>query len=258
MKPVLAVMFALALMPIAAAQGTEAPKPPERPAQDPKAVAMIEKLDALMYRPRAAGLTDLEFTAKLQGGFNLQVRWKDPDRMRADLVVPADAPDDAKKRLELIKARFEPDAKKHAASFVVMQTGEVLREKHKDDELVLAGPNQVKIVARSDASKASFKEQTLTFNDQGLVTQVKVVAPNGFESAIEPKYVEWGGKQVYQSLKTTIGKDETLVSFDYVNVGTFLMVKKVTTTPKTGASQSLEFEGFKANAGIDDKVFETK
>jgi hypothetical protein len=259
MKCALTVLFLSGVLRLAACQDPVAPKPAEKPPQDPKALAMLEKLDSLLYRPRDAGLKDLEFTAKLPGGFNLLVRWKDPERVRADLVVPPDAPANVKKQLELVKPRFEADARKHAQPFVTMQLGEVLRDKHKDDEVVLAGANQVKIVARSDASKASFKEQTLTFNEQGLVTQAKVVAPTGLESTIDPKFTESNGKHVYQSMKTTIGTETSTVTFEYVNAGAFVLVKKVTTTAaKGGASQALEFDGFKTNAGIEDGVFEAK
>jgi hypothetical protein len=252
------VLFSvLALASLAAAQEPVTPKPAERPAQDPKALAMLEKLDSLLYVPRAVGLKDLEFTSKLPNGFQLLVRWKEPDRVRAELVVPPDAPAAVKKQLELVKPRFEDEARKYAPSFAATQIGEVLRDKYKDDEITLVAPNQVKIVARSEVSKASFKEHTLTFNDQGLGTQVKVVAPNGVENTIEPTYVELKGKRVYGSIKTKFGKEETVVTFEHVEAGDFLFVKKMTTTAaKGGAPQALEYEGFKANSGLDDKVFE--
>lgn len=266
MKRLSALLFVLTFaLGVAAAQQPEAPKPAERPPQDPKAVAMLEKFDSLVYIPRAAGLKDLEFTLKLPVGFNVLVRWKaSPDRARADLVVPEDAPAGIKKQLEIRKSTVEADARKQAVPLSVTQVGEVQRDKYKDDEIVLVAPNQVKIVARSEASKSAFKEHTVTFNDQGLVTLVKVVAPNNFESTIEPTFAESNGKHAYQSIKTTIGRQETIVAYEYVSAGSFQFVKKITTTAKGSGDllapppQSIEFDGFKPNAGIDDAVFEGK
>jgi hypothetical protein len=252
MKLVLTLTFVLGAFEAAF---TQEPAAPARPPQDPKALAMLEKLDSLVYSPRAAGLKDLEFTVKLPVGFHLLLRWKAPNLLRADLVVPPDAPAQIKKQLELSKANFEAEARKSAPSFAVTQLGEVLRDKHNGDEISLVAPNEVKIVARSEASKAAFKEQTLTFNEQGLVTRARMTAPNGLENVIEPTFIEKDGKHVYQSLKTTIGKQETVAAYEYVNAGTFLMVKKITVTAKGSPPQALEFDGFKANAGIADEVF---
>ena len=74
-----------------------------------------------------------------------------------------------KRQLEFVKPKFESEARKNAMPFVTMQLGESLREKHKDDDVSLAGPNEVKIVAKSEASKAQFKEEILTFDERGLL-----------------------------------------------------------------------------------------
>ena len=85
MKPALIVLFTLGVVVTGAAQGNDAA--PDKAQQDPKAIAMLEKLDSLLYSPRTAGLKDLEFFAKLPGGFNILIRWKTPDRVKAELVV---------------------------------------------------------------------------------------------------------------------------------------------------------------------------
>jgi hypothetical protein len=236
-----------------------AQQPEARPPQDPKAVALLERLDSLLYIPRSAGLKDLEFIVKLPVGFQVIVKWKAaPDRARADLVVPPETPATSKKQLEILKPTVEAEARKRAMSFATTQIGEVLRDRYKDDEIILLSPNQVKIVARSAPSLAAFKEHTITFNDLGLVTMVKVVAPTGREDSIEPTFTEWNGKQLYRTLKTTIGRQETLASYEYVDVGAFRLVKKITTTVKGQPPEALEFDGFKVNAGIDDAAFEEK
>jgi hypothetical protein len=255
MKPALIVLFTLGVVVTGAAQGNDAA--PAKPQQDPKAVAMLEKLDSLQYSPRTAGLKDLEFFAKLPGKFNILIRWKAPDRVKAELVVAPETPPEIRKQMEFIKPKFEAEARKNAMPFVTMQLGESLREKHKDDDVTLAGPNEVKIVAKCEESKASFKEEVLTFDERGLVTRVKVVAPTGMESVIDPKFVErTPGRFSYESLKTTIGKDESVVSFEYVTVGDFTFVGKVITKQKDGEPRPLEFGGFKANSGLDDKIFD--
>jgi hypothetical protein len=255
MKPALIVLFTLGVVVAGAAQVTDVA--PAQAQQDPKALAMLEKLDSLLYSPRTAGLKDLEFFAKLPNKFNILIRWKTPDRVRAELVVPPDSPADMKRQLEFIKPKFEAEARKNAMPFVTMQLGESLREKHKDDDVTLAGPNEVRIVAKCEASKSSFKEQVLTIDDRGLASRVRVVAPTGLESVIEPKYVERSpGRFSYESLKTTIGKDESVVGFEYVTVGDFTFVGKVITKPKDGEPRPLEFGGFKANSGLEDKLFE--
>lgn len=253
----LVVAFVLGCAGFALAQDTEAPKPPDRPRQDAEALKLIERFDSLLYMPRAAGLKDLEFTVRLPGGFDLLVRWKEPDRVKASLAVAADAPADHKKQLELIAPKFEPEAKKHAPSFVSTQIGEPLRDKHKDDELTMIAPGQVKIVARSEASTAQFKEQALSFDDRGLVTRVKVVAPTGLESVILPTFAPLGGRFVYQAMKTTIAKEESTVTFEYVEAGGFHMIGTLTTASKSMREpQKLVFAGFKPNSGLDDKLFE--
>lgn len=254
MKPALIVLFTLGVVVTGAAQVADVAS--GKAQQDPKAVAMLEKLDSLQYSPRTAGLKDLEFFAKLPGGFNILIRWKAPDRIKAELVVSPESPPELRKQMEFIKPKFEAEARKNAMPFVTMQLGESLREKHKDDDVTLAGPNEVKIVAKSEESKASFKEEVLTIDERGLASKVRVVAPTGAESVIEPKYVERSGKFSYESLKTTIGKDEAVVSFEYVTVGDFTFVGKVVTKPKDGQPRPLEFGGFKANSGLDDKLFE--
>ena len=255
MKPALIVLFTLGVVVNGLAQVPDVAA--GKAQQDPKAVAMLEKLDSLQYSPRTAGLKDLEFFAKLPGGFNILIRWKTPDRVKAELVVSPESPPEMKKQMEFIKPKFEAEARKNAMPFVTMQLGESLREKHKGDDVTLAGPNEVKIVAKSEESKASFKEEVLTFDERGLVTRVKVVAPTGAESVIEPKFVERApGRFSYESLKTTIGKDESVVAFEYVTVGDFSFVGRVTTKPKDGQPRALEFGGFKANSGLDDKIFD--
>jgi len=254
MKPALIVLFTLGVVVTGAAQGNDGV--PAKAQQDPKAMAMLEKFDSLLYSARTAGLKDLEFFAKLPNGFNVLTRWKAPDRIKAELVVSPDSPPGMKKQMEFIKPKFEAEARKNAMPLVTVQLGESLREKHKGDDVTLAGPNEVKIVAKSEASKAEFKEEVLSFDDRGLVTRVKVVAPTDMESVIEPKYGERsGGKFSYESLKTTIGKEES-VAFEYVTVGDFTFVGKVTTTQKGGQPRALEFGGFKANSGLDDKIFD--
>jgi hypothetical protein len=140
--------------------------------------------------------------------------------------------------------------------------GEVLHEQHKDDDVILAAPNEVRIVARSEASKASMKEQVLTFDEAGLVKRARVTGPTGAEITLEPTYTAWNGKHVYESLKTIFGPDnQQTVSFEYAVVEGFLLAKKLT-TKGTGRSKSsegtLEFRDLKVNTGLDDKLFEPR
>lgn len=260
MKCALTVVFMLGCVAAIVAQGSEAPQAPKK--QDPEALKLIERYDSLLYIPRAAGLKDLEFTTKLPSGHNLVLRWKEPDKKKADLVVPADAPADRARQLAFVIPKFQDDARKHGPSFIdPLQTGEILHEKHKDDDITLVAPNQIRIVARSEGSKRMFKEETLTFDDQGLVKQARVVSPAGLESVLEPTFTPWNGKHVYQVLKTKIGQEEQVVTFDYGIFDNVMLVKKVVTSAKVDGKtreQVLEFFDFKVNTGLDDKLFEEK
>jgi hypothetical protein len=238
-------------------QGADAPAPPEKK-QDAGALKLVERFDSLVYAPRAAGLKDVEFTTRLPNGLDLVIRWKAPDAVASDLRVPADTPEKNVEPLKLIVPVYRAEAARHAPSFAKIIAGEVLLEQHKDDDLTLVSPNVVKIVARSDSSKAIFKEQTLTFDEAGLVKQAVVTAPTGLVSTLEPTFAPWNGRHVYQTLKTTMGTDEQKVTFEYEHVEPFMLVKKLTTEAKVRGKVtkgSLEFRDFKPNAGIQDVSF---
>src|SRR5262249_22944658 len=151
--------------------------------QDPAAVKMIERFDNLRYVPRAEGLKDLQFTVRMpvtkEAGIDLVVRWKAPDKIAAELAVPADAPEGLKRQLSILSTQKRAEAKTMAGPMVAMQIGELSGDKVKDDDIALAGPNQVKITARSAGSKAQFKEQLLTFDDRGLAKLAELTAPTG-------------------------------------------------------------------------------
>jgi hypothetical protein len=251
-------LLAFILSGVAAAFGQEPAAPAEKK-QDAEALKLIERFDALMHVPRAAGLKDVEFVTRLPSRLDLVLRWKHPDKVASDLTVAEDAPAAEVEPLKRIIPAHRAEAAKHAASFVKIVTGEVLGEQHKDDDVTLEAPNQIRIVARSDASKAVFKEQALTFDEQGLVKQARVTAPTGLVSTLEPTFAPWKGKHLYQSLKTSIGPDQQTVTFEYEQVGEFMLVKKLTTksTVRGKATEAtLELRGFKANSGLDDKLFE--
>jgi hypothetical protein len=261
LNPALAAVF-FAVAAIVAAQEVQPAKPPEK-RQDPEAIALIERFDGLLYAPRTSGLEDLEFTTKLPSGHHLVLKWKQPDKIQADLVVPADAPPEVARQLGLVIPKFQDEARKHASKFVDMEIGEVLREKHKDDDVILAGKNQVRIVARSEASKSVFKEQTLTFDERGLIKSTRVTAPTGVESTIEPTFMAWSGKHVYQSMKTRVAtsQEDSTVTFEYSVVESIMLVKKVGLASKVGGKareQVLEFFDFKVNRGIEDKAFDER
>jgi hypothetical protein len=200
MKSVFAVVLMFGCLDAVVAQ--DPPKPSEK-RQDPEAVKLVERFDALLYVPRAEALRDLEFATKLPSGHHLVLRWKQPDQIKSELVVPADAPPDRARQLAYVIPKDQEEAQKHAPRFVDLEIGEVLHQKHKDDDILLVAPNQVKIVARSEATKAVLKEQTLVFDQQGLITQTKIISPTGVESTLAPTYTTWNGKQVYQTLKSS-------------------------------------------------------
>jgi hypothetical protein len=269
MKRVWIVIVAFVALPAALAQAPAQPASPppaaEKPVQDAAAVKLIERCDALRHVPRAEGLVDLQFIVRLPMplGLDLAVSWKAPDKVAGAFVVPDDAPPDRLKQLTITAAEKGSHAKGMAGPFVQMMIGEVLRDTYKDDEITLAAANQVKIVPKSATSKSTFKEQVLTFDDRGLLKQVKITSPTGSESVMNPAFVEWNKKFVYQSMTTTIGKTETSVSFEYGNAGDFLLVKKATMSVKMPGkpepqTQILEFRSPKVNTGLDDKLFEEK
>lgn len=247
----------------AAASFAQNPEPArQEPARDPAAMKLIERYDSVRLIPRVEGLKDLQFTARLPIGLDLAVRWKAPDKLAADLVVPADAPEDRVRQLTVMAAQKRAEARPMAAPMLPMFLGEVYAETIKDDEVSLAAPNQVKVVAKSPASRARFKEQLLTFDDRGLIKSAEVTAPTGATSKQEPVFVEMNKKFVYQGVKTTMGKIESSVAFEYAPAGDFVLVKKATMSAKgqgpAQPPQTLEFRDVKANAGIDDKAFEEK
>jgi hypothetical protein len=256
MKSALTVVLMLGCLGALAAQEPEARK------QDAEAVKLLERFDALRHVPRAAGLKDLQFAARLPSGHDLVLRWKAPDKMASELVVPADAPADRARQLQFVIPKFQAEARKFERAFLDLQLGELLWEDHKGDDVVLAAPNQVRIVAKSEKSRRTFKEQLITFDEQGLVKQARVTSPTGGESIMEPTFTQWNGKHLYQSLNTRIGTNEQTISFEYAEHGGMMLLKKVVTTTKVDgkaqAPRTLEFSDVKVNTGLDDKLFEAK
>jgi hypothetical protein len=263
-RPEMNRVWILALTAVAAtAAFGQNPQPgQDKPSQDPAAMKLIERFDSIRLVPRAEGLKDLQFTARLPIGIDLAVKWKAPDKLAADLVVPADAPADRAKQLTVMASQKRGEARQMAAPMIPMFLGEIFAETVKDDEVSLVGPNQVKVVAKSPASRAQFKEQLLTFDDRGLIKSADVTAPTGASSKQEPTFVEVNKKFAYQSVKTTIGKSESSVTFEYAPADGLVLVRKATMSAKGAGPatppQVLEFRDVKANAGIDDQVFEEK
>src|SRR5215471_15769816 len=92
--------FLLGVLGNAAAQTP--PPAAEKPTQDPAAMKMIERFDSLRYVARSEGLKDLQFTIRMpvikEAGLDLVARWKAPDKIAADLVLPGDVPEDFQKQ----------------------------------------------------------------------------------------------------------------------------------------------------------------
>jgi len=233
------------------------------PKQDAAALKLLEKFDSLLYIAQQNGLKDVSFDCSLPIGLVLQVKWKSPDKMAADVVVPADAPAEKKKQLELISSTVKGQAQTYARSFVQLIVGESEGKKRAGDDIALSGENQIKITAVSETSKREFKEEVLTFDERGLVKHIKVTSPMGAVSEIDPTYVEKGGKFLYTVVTNQFGdataKTSTAMKFDYVDVDGITVISKMTTSGTNAGTAMpenvMQFTNHQVNKGIDDAVF---
>jgi hypothetical protein len=106
----------------------------------------------------------------------------------------------------------------------------------------------VKVVARSETSKASFKEQIFTFDAKGLVTKIEATAPNGLLTVIEPTWTAHGALWSQSKSTMTVGKETKTITFDYVDVGGFRLLAKMIASDAKNAPVALELRNFKPQA----------
>jgi len=131
---------------------------------------------------------------------------------------------------------------------VTQVVGESLAPGLAADDVALVGTDKVKVVARSEASKRRFKEQTFTFNDKGLVAKIEAVAPNGLTTVIEPTWVEKGTQWSQSKVTMTVGKETKSIVFDYVDVAGFRLIGKMTASDGKNAPETLELRNLKPTA----------
>jgi len=234
--------------------------PPDgAPVRDAEAVKKIEAHDAKVYTPSASGLAALEFAFPMPAaalpGLVLDIGWKAPDAVTVVARVGDDAPEAAKKQMRLLADLINDPARPEGQEFrtnargvVTQVVGESLAPGLVADDVALLGADKVKVVARSEGSKRRFKEQTFTFNEKGLVSKIEAGAPNGLTTVIEPTWVEKGTQWSQSKVTMTMGKETKSIVFDYVEVGGFRLIGKMTASDGRNAPETLELRNLKPTA----------
>lgn len=235
----------LALVPVSAQLPAGAA---DKPPQDPKALELIDKADALSYSAKRAGLKDLQYVHELSHlpGLRIEVRWAAPDAQK--VVVSAasgeGAPEHVRRMAEAARGPLEATG----AQVLDMMLGKENRASYEGDEIVFAGPSQVRIVARSDRSKKVFQENLITFDARGLPIQMKSVTAKGaidMSVAFEPQGELFRVKEVNSESKD----GATRLSFEYQEVSGYTFVARITAKgPAMDNSQT--FTGVRVDQGL--------
>lgn len=234
---------------------------PQNPApnRDAAAVRKLEAFDQKVYTPITAGLKSLNFEFPMPEaalpGLVLDISWKTPDAIEVLARVTDKAPPAARQQMQLLAELINDPKRSEGQEFrtnargVTQQViGESLATKLASDDLATVSETEVKVVARSEASRRQFKEQVLTFDAKGLVTKATVTAPNGLVTVIETTWTEKSGKWVQGTVAMTVGKDRKSIAFDYADIDGFLLLQKMTASDGKNASETLEIRNARVNA----------
>lgn len=229
------------------------------PQRDSAAVRRLEVFDAKVYTPVAAGLRELTFEFPMPEtalpGLVLDISWKTPDATQVTARVTDKAPASARQQMQLLADLINDPKRAEGQEFrtnahgVAKQViGESLAAKLAGDDLATLSESEVKVTARSEASRRQFKEQVLTFDAKGLVTKATVTAPNGLVTVIETTWTEKSNRWFQSSVAMSVGKERKSIAFEYGDVGGFTLLQKMTASDGKNASEVLEVRRPRANA----------
>ena len=261
----LAGLVAAWLGAVAVAQ-TPAPETPEPKAgpqlrRDAEAVKRLEAYDALQYLPVDAGLKDISFSVALPTGVILDIRWKSPDKVAWTPRLAKEVPKEAERvwLLQFETPKFKAEVDAQVQSFLKSVIGEKTASKYSKDEVRRVAPDQVQIVAVAPETAAMMREATLTFDPRGLVTAIKVVSPVGAVTDMEQSYRAKGDKFLLEQVKMTnpgpTGPMTTTMKLEYVEVGAYVLVKKMELSAEDQKPAALEFSDMKVDQGLKDEDF---
>lgn len=217
-------------------------------ARDPKAVALLEKADAATYSPKRAGLKDLQYRQTLSNlpGILVDVRWAAPDTSKVDLGAAPDAPAHVR---AMIEAAREP-LTRTATLTIDMIVGKDNVATYAEDEISLASEGVVKILARSERSKAVFRENLVTFDARGLPVAMKTIDRDGRTIEMNVIFEAAGALHRVREVKSMTPVGEVTMNFEYVEIQGFAFPRRITSAG--GALPSTqEFSEFKVDTGLD-------
>ena len=199
--------------------------------QDAGALALLDRADAVLYSPLLAGLHDVTYRFKTtrRPKVAVEVRWVEPDHVRSELALDADAGAATQNWTRV----GGPKHLRDATSLVDLVVGTPNRAQYKGDEIILQSAGHVKIVARSERSLSrSLVEAVITFGDDGLPTCMETQTVNS-KIILVPTYRRGpGGRWLVDKVDTRIeggGKTRsTVMSFEYQRIGPYTMPHRVT------------------------------
>lgn len=192
--------------------------------QDPKALELFDKADVAVYSAKRAGLKDVSYRMTLSTLPKLAVvtNWTLTDGP----TVKLDVASDAESHVRIIAAEREQSLLTQGALVLDMVIGTENRATYVGDEVSLAGPNQVRIVAKSERSKNVFTESMVTYDAKGLPVQMRSITKNG-SIEIEVAFEKFGELHRVQEVRTKGASGTSRMVFSYQEVGGYLFPKTI-------------------------------
>lgn len=237
-----------------------------------EAKALFEKVDAQMYYPQDHGLKDLSCTltnsmmkmSPMTAKMKILLYWKAP----ASKAVKMEGLDDSNPMM----AQMGGQMKKSMGRMVDM----IVRDRRMDhldryDYTVAKDGDLTKVSGTLKEGKGrpgDPESETLWVDGKNRLVKMEAETENGKGSVSDIKYVEKGGKLLWESMAQSgegggmkgggKGGASGSMSFEYTQVKDIWLVSKMHTTSPMMPNMKvvMEFGDYKVNEGIDDRVFE--
>jgi hypothetical protein len=235
---------ALALLALPAILCAQAARPP----QDPEALKLLDQADALIYSPRRLGLKDLRYVQSVprQPGVVVEVAWKAPDLARVEPRAEPGRPDHVARIVAVQREQLQAEAR----TILDVVVGKDSREAYQDDEIRLAGPRQIRVLARSDRSRRLFREHLVTYDDRGLPFRMASETDSG-RYEFEVVFTTHDGKWFVREIQSRTPTGPMVMEIEMGEFGAWRFPLRIRKTLGTEVT-AIEFSDYRPDTGLTE------
>ncbi len=243
----------LVLLSALALSAQEKAPAPQAPPQDPKALALMDKADALVYSARRAGLKDVEYAFTMSNLPNIvvKIRWMAPELVKVQVAPAEGAPEQA---VKIAEALAPGGIDVRARGTVDMVVGTETRQSYAGDEIALSAENQVKVTAKSPRSLRLFNENTITFDKSGLPVEMKSVTATG-QIEMTALHEKRGEFWFLKNAKARTSAGDMNMGIETQEVSAFTFPSRIVTKLPDGSESVWTFGAYKVNQGLKEADF---